>query len=81
MPRSGRPGAQRLRDGMASNSGIHVPAATHIPGAGTETTGAGDVFAAAMAVGYAKGMGVVEAAHDASEWAARSTTAPGWYGI
>ena len=66
---------------MAYNRGIHVPAATHIPGAGTETTGAGDVFAAAMAVGYAKGMGIMEAAHDASEWAARSTTAPGWHGI
>ena len=61
--------------------GIHVPAAAHIPGAGTETTGAGDVFAAAMAVCYAKGMGIVDAALDASEWAARSTTAPGWYGI
>lgn len=72
-------GAALYRRG--DHRGIHVPAAAHIPGAGTETTGAGDVFAAAMAVGYAKGMGVVEAARDASEWAARSTTAPGWYGI
>ena len=72
-------GATLYRRG--DNRGIHVPAATNIQGAGTETTGAGDVFAAAMAVGYANGMGVVEAARDASESAARSTTAQGWYGI
>ena len=61
--------------------GVHIPAATHIQDAGTETTGAGDVFAAAMAISYADGAGIIESAHDASEWAAHSTKAPGWHGI
>ena len=60
---------------------IHIPAATHIQDAGTETTGAGDVFAAALAISYANGAGIVQSAHNAAEWAARSTTAPGWHGI
>ena len=60
---------------------IQIPAARHIPDAGTETTGAGDVFAAAMAIKYAGGLGIIESARVASEWAAGSTTAPGWRGI
>lgn len=61
--------------------GIHIPAALNIPNTGTDTTGAGDVFAAAMAINYANGVGIGESARDASEWAARSTTAQGWHGI
>ena len=60
---------------------IHIPAATHIQDAGTETTGAGDVFAAALAISYSNGAGIIQSAHNAAEWAARSTRAPGWHGI
>ncbi len=61
--------------------GMHIPAATHIQDAGAETTGAGDVFAAALAISYSNGAGIIQSAHNAAEWAARSTRAPGWHGI
>ena len=78
VTRGGRGATLRQR---GATRAIHIPVAMHIRDAGTETTGAGDVFAAAMAISYANGAGIIESAHDASEWAARSTTAPGWHGI
>ena len=67
--------------GRSEPEGIQIPAANHVLGVGTETTGAGDVFAAALAIGIAKGSEPVEAATAASEWAAKCTTAPSWRGI
>lgn len=61
--------------------GVQIPAVTDVPGVGTETTGAGDVFAAAMSIGLSKGYGPVEAATIATKWAAKCTTAPSWRGI
>ena len=48
---------------------------------GAETTGAGDVFAAVMAICIARGLDTFESAESASYWAALSTTEPGWLGI
>lgn len=52
-----------------------------IQGAGTDTTGAGDVFAAAMLIRYAASNDAIASANFASECAALSTRAPSWNAV
>ncbi len=55
--------------------------AGNIEGAGTDTTGAGDVFAAAMLIQYAATNNAAQAANYASACAALSTRAPSWNAV
>ena len=55
--------------------------ANKIPFAGTDTTGAGDVFAAAMLIRYTATSDPVQAANYASACAALSTRAPSWNAV
>ena len=55
--------------------------ANSIEGTGVDTTGAGDVFAAAMLVRYAATRDPVESARYASACAALSTRAPSWSAV
>ncbi len=55
--------------------------ADKIEGAGTDTTGAGDVFAAAMLIRYADKADAQDAAIYASACAALSTRAPSWSAV
>ena len=64
-----------------SPHGLHVHPAAHVTGAGMDSTGAGDVFAAAMAIAMANGSSAHDAAASAAEWAAKCTTAPSWRGL
>ena len=64
-----------------SPRGLHVPPAALVPGAGMDSTGAGDVFAAAMVIAKANGSSVRDATASAAEWAAKCTTAPSWRGL
>ena len=58
---------------------VQVPSFAHrVNGAGADTTGAGDVFAAAMLIRYAATSDAKEAATYASACAALSTRAPSW---
>ncbi len=58
---------------------VEVPSFAHrVNGAGADTTGAGDVFAAAMLIRYAATDDAKEAANYASACAALSTRAPSW---
>ena len=58
---------------------VQVPSFAHrVNGAGADTTGAGDVFAAAMLIRYAATGDATEAATYASASAALSTRAPSW---
>ncbi len=61
---------------------FEVPSfANQIEGAGTDTTGAGDVFAAAMLIRYAATGDALQAATYASACAALSTRAPSWNAV
>ena len=52
-----------------------------VDGAGADTTGAGDVFAAAMLIRYAATEDAIASARYASACAALSTRAPSWSGV
>ena len=54
---------------------------SQVYGSGFDTTGAGDVFAAAMVVQYAKSRDAEEAAHFASRCAALSTRSSSWRAV
>ena len=61
------------------SSPLPIPASTNeVEGAGIDTTGAGDVFAAAMLIRYAETGDTQESAIYASTCAALSTRAPSW---
>ena len=65
-----------------SDRAVSIPSfAGVISGAGRETTGAGDVFAAAMLIRYAETKNTYQAAKYASACAALSTRASGWSAI
>ena len=62
-----------------SDDPVEVPSFAHrVDGTGADTTGAGDVFAAAMLIRYAATGDAKEAATYASACAALSTRAPSW---
>jgi len=61
---------------------VEVPSFAHrVSGAGADTTGAGDVFSAAMLIRYAATSDAKEAATYASACAALSTRAPSWSAV
>lgn len=75
----GQLGATLYERGSAR--GLHVPPAAHVPSTGMDSTGAGDVFAAAMVIAMANGSSAHDAAVSAAEWAAKCTTEPSWRGL
>ena len=65
-----------------STEPLSIPSfADTIEGAGTDTTGAGDVFAAAMLIRYAATNDPIASANFASACAALSTRAPSWNAV
>ena len=73
----GREGATLYSEGNRQLT--QIPSfAEHVEGAGTDTTGAGDVFAAAMLIRYAATGDATTAANYASLCASLSTRSPSW---
>ncbi len=76
----GRDGADLYSEGRSNPT--HVPTfAADVVGAGNDSTGAGDVFAAAMLIRYAGTSDAYSAAEYASLCAALSTRGPSWTAV
>ena len=76
----GSEGADLFTD--LQSSPLPIPASTNeVEGAGIDTTGAGDVFAAAMLIRYAETGDTQESAIYASTCAALSTRTPSWSAV